>query len=195
MIREEEITVAFMTTSLFNTVVDLDLDCLKNLRKIVFGGEKASVKHVQKAVQALGGNRLINGYGPTETTVFAATYSIDSSVLATHRVPIGKPLNNTSLYVLDPWGNLQPPGIPGELCVSGDGVAKAYLNRPELNETRFVPDPFHPGRRMYRTGDLVRLLPDGHLEYLERMDNQVKIRGHRIETGKWKKGCLPIPMC
>ncbi|MCF6134633.1 amino acid adenylation domain-containing protein [Thermoactinomyces vulgaris] len=193
LIREEEITVTFMTTSLFNTVVDLDLDCLKSLRKIVFGGEKASVKHVQKAVQALGGNRLINGYGPTETTVFAATYSIDPSVLATHRVPIGKPLNNTKLYVLDPWGNLQPPGIPGELCVSGDGVAKAYLNRPELNETRFVPDPFHPGQRMYRTGDLVRLLPDGHLEYLERMDNQVKIRGHRIETGEVEKRLFAHP--
>ncbi len=193
LIRDEEITVTFMTTSLFNTIVDLDLGCLQNLRKVVFGGEKASVKHVQKAVRALGEHRLVNGYGPTETTVFAATCSIGQSVLATHRVPIGKPLNNTRLYVLNRWGKLQPVGVPGELCISGDGVAKGYLNRPELNKTRFVSDPFCPGSRMYRSGDLARWLPDGNVEYIGRMDNQVKIRGNRIEIGEVELRLLSHP--
>ncbi|MBA4602107.1 non-ribosomal peptide synthetase, partial [Thermoactinomyces mirandus] len=193
LIREEKITVAFMTTSLFNTIVDLDLDCLGNLRKILFGGEKASVKHVQKAVRELGEHRLINGYGPTETTVFATTCSIDNSVLATGRVPIGKPLNNTRLYVLNGWGQLQPVGVPGELCISGDGVAKGYLNRPDLTRERFVEDPFNPGNHMYKTGDLVRWLPDGNIEYIERMDDQVKIRGNRIEIGEVELRLLSHP--
>lgn len=184
LIREEDITVSFITTALFNTLVDFDLSSLDNMRKILFGGEKASVKHVQKAVKALGEHRLINGYGPTETTVFAVTCSIDNSVLSTHRVPIGKPLNNTKLYVLSKSGQLQPVGVPGELCIGGDGVAKGYLNRPELTKERFVEDPFNPGQRMYRTGDLVRWLEDGTIEYLDRLDSQVKIRGHRIELGE-----------
>ncbi|MGA8944245.1 MAG: amino acid adenylation domain-containing protein, partial [Thermoactinomyces sp.] len=193
LIRDEQITVTFMTTSLFNTIVDLDPYCLRNLRKVLFGGEKASIKHVQKAVRVLGENRLVNVYGPTETTVFATTFPIDNSVLDTHRVPIGKPLNNTRLYVLNRWGQLQPVGIPGELCISGDGVAKGYLNRPELTRERFVEDPFQPGKCMYKTGDLVRWLPDGNIEYLERMDDQVKIRGHRIETGEVELRLLSHP--
>ncbi len=184
LIREENITVSFITTSLFNTLVDFDLSSLGSMRKILFGGEKASVYHVQKAVRELGEHRLINGYGPTETTVFAVTCSIDNSVLSTHRVPIGKPLNNTKLYVLNQSGQLQPIGVPGELCISGDGVAKGYLNRPELTKEKFVEDPFNPGQRMYKTGDLVRWLEDGTIEYLDRMDSQVKIRGHRIEPGE-----------
>ncbi|MBA4602106.1 non-ribosomal peptide synthetase [Thermoactinomyces mirandus] len=184
LIREEKITVSFITTALFNMLVDFDLSSLANMRKILFGGEKASVKHVQKAVRELGEHRLINGYGPTETTVFATTCSIDNSVLATGCVPIGKPLNNTRLYVLNGWGQLQPVGVSGELCISGDGVAKGYLNRPDLTRERFVEDPFNPGNRMYKTGDLVRWLEDGTIEYLGRMDMQVKIRGHRIELGE-----------
>ncbi|MBV6709073.1 AMP-binding protein, partial [Bacillus thuringiensis] len=101
-----------------------------------------------------------------------------------HTVPIGKPISNTSAYVLSPSGQLQPEGIPGELVIGGDGVSRGYLNRPDLTEERFVENPFVPGDQIYKTGDLVRWMPDGNLEYLGRIDQQVKIRGHRIELGE-----------
>lgn len=181
MLYEEQITICLMPTALFNTVVDYDASSLSHLRKLFFGGEKASLKHVQKALAVLGEGRLVNAYGPTEATVLATTYSCELTWLAQQTVPIGKPINATRLYVLNRNNRLQPIGVPGELCISGDGVALGYLNRPELTAERFVPDPFQPGATMYRTGDWVRWLPDGNLEYLERMDGQVKIRGHRIE--------------
>lgn len=190
LIREEGITVIFITTALFNTLVDLDLECLQNVRNILFGGEKVSFTHVKKAVEFLGEDRIIHVYGPTETTVFATYCPIGYKHLERGIIPIGKPLNNTRLYVLNSENQLQPVGVPGELCISGDGVAKGYLNRPELTEERFVQEPFAPGERMYKTGDLVRWLPDGTIEYLDRMDDQVKIRGHRIELGEIQRKLL-----
>ncbi|PPA82420.1 non-ribosomal peptide synthetase [Brevibacillus laterosporus] len=184
IIREQDITVSFMTTSLFHTLVELDVTSMKSMRKVVFGGEKASFKHVEKALDYLGEGRLINGYGPTETTVFATTYTVDSSIKDTGIIPIGRPLNNTSVYVLNENNQLQPIGVPGELCVGGTGIARGYLNRPELTAERFVDNPFVSGDRMYRTGDLVRWLPNGNIEYLGRMDEQVKVRGYRIELGE-----------
>ncbi|MED1913634.1 non-ribosomal peptide synthetase, partial [Brevibacillus laterosporus] len=184
IIREQDITVSFMTTSLFHTLVELDVTSMKSMRKVVFGGEKASFKHIEKALDYLGEGRLVNGYGPTETTVFATTYTVDSSIKDTGIVPIGRPLNNTSVYVLNENNQLQPIGVPGELCVGGTGIARGYLNRPELTEERFVDNPFVSGDRMYRTGDLVRWLPNGNIEYLGRMDEQVKVRGYRIELGE-----------
>ncbi|AZK48671.1 non-ribosomal peptide synthetase [Paenibacillus lentus] len=194
LIRKEGITVTFMTTALFNTLVDLDLEGLERLRKLVFGGEQASVKHVQKALDKLGEGRLVNGYGPTETTVFAATWTVDQSVHVSGIVPIGRPLNNTVIHIVDAAGRLQPIGVAGELCVSGDGVARGYLNRPELTAERFVPNPWEPGTMMYRTGDLARWLPGGTIEYLGRMDQQVKIRGHRIELGEIEAKLLEHPV-
>ncbi|AZK48667.1 non-ribosomal peptide synthetase [Paenibacillus lentus] len=194
LIRKEGITVTFMTTALFNTLVDLDLEGLERLRKLVFGGEQASVKHVQKALDKLGEGRLVNGYGPTETTVFAATWTVDQSVHESGIVPIGWPLNNTVIHIVDAAGRLQPIGVAGELCVSGDGVARGYLNRPELTAERFVPNPWEPGTMMYRTGDLARWLPGGTIEYLGRMDQQVKIRGHRIELGEIEAKLLEHPV-
>ncbi|MRG28226.1 amino acid adenylation domain-containing protein [Laceyella tengchongensis] len=184
LIREEKITICFMTTALFNTIVDLNVSALADLRKLIFGGEKASLKHVRKALAVLGNDRLVNAYGPTEGTVYATMYRCEPYWLERQTVPIGKPVNATKLYVVNKSNQLQPIGVPGELCVSGDGVALGYLNRPELTAERFVPDPFEPGRTMYRTGDLVRWLPDGNIEYIDRMDGQVKIRGHRIELGE-----------
>ncbi|MFC7443125.1 amino acid adenylation domain-containing protein [Laceyella putida] len=184
LIHEEKITLCLMPTALFNTLVDLDATSLRNIRKLFFGGEKASLKHVRKALAVLGNGRLVNAYGPTETTVYATMYPCEPSWMERQIIPIGKPINQTRLYVLNKWNQLQPIGVPGELCISGDGVAKGYLNRPELTAERFVPDPFEPGATMYRTGDLVRWLPDGNIEYLDRMDGQVKIRGHRIELSE-----------
>ncbi|WP_370589185.1 amino acid adenylation domain-containing protein [Thermoactinomyces sp. CICC 24226] len=190
LIREEQITVTFITTALFNTLVDLDLECLRNVRKILFGGEKVSFSHVKRAVEFLGEDRVVHVYGPTETTVFATYCPVGFKHIERGIIPIGKPLHNTRLYVLNSENQLQPVGVPGELCISGDGVAKGYLNRPELTEERFVREPFAPYGRMYKTGDLVRWLPDGTIEYLDRLDDQVKIRGHRIELGEIQRKLL-----
>ena len=164
------------------------------MRKVLFGGEQASSKHVKKALAVLGEHRLINGYGPTETTVFACTHSVDRRVEGQRTIPIGKPLSNTTCYVLDRQGRPQPIGVPGELWIGGDGVARGYLNRPELTAERFVENPLVPGERLYRSGDLVRWLPGGELEYLGRIDDQVKIRGHRIEPGEVEACLLKHPL-
>ncbi|HYU36097.1 MAG TPA: amino acid adenylation domain-containing protein [Thermoanaerobaculia bacterium] len=133
----------------------------------------------------LDGVRLINGYGPTETVVTATRYTVDSVPPGASSVPIGRLLAFRTGTLLDRGGALQPVGVPGELCLSGI-LARGYVNRPELTAERFVPDPFseEPGARMYRTGDLVRALPDGNLDYLGRIDRQVKVRGFRIEPGE-----------
>ena len=177
----ERITTTFMTTSLFNTLVTYDARCLQGLSKLIFGGEAASPEHVNKALRSVGENKLINAYGPTETTVFATTYTIDRRAAGRHRIPIGKPINNTRCYVVNAWGQLQPIGVPGELWIAGDGLASAYWGKSDLTEEKFVTHPELPEERLYRTGDLVRWLADGTLEFCGRIDQQVKIRGNRIE--------------
>ncbi|PFL72251.1 AMP-binding protein, partial [Bacillus cereus] len=132
LMKEENITISLMTTALFNVIVDEQISCLKNLRKVLMGGEKASIKHVRKAVNYLGDNRIINVYGPTETTVFAATYEADHQINSLDCIPIGRSINNTQLYVVSQSGHLQPMGVSGELYIGGDGVGKGYLNQSEL---------------------------------------------------------------
>ncbi|WP_194972390.1 non-ribosomal peptide synthetase [Aquiflexum lacus] len=126
--------------------------------------------------------KLWNLYGPTETTITSAFKKLEVH----EKVTIGKPIDNTQVYILGPGGSLNPLGIPGELCISGKGVGRGYLNRPELTVQKFVPDPFSDEKDavMYHTGDLARWLPDGNIEYLGRLDDQVKIRGYRIELGE-----------
>src|SRR5262249_55524965 len=121
---------------------------------------------------------LWNVYGPTETTVWSTVWKIDSVV---DTVPIGRPIDNTTVYVLDADRNLVPQGVIGELYIGGAGVARGYLGRPELTSEKFIVSPFDGESRLYRTGDLARWLPSGDLECLGRADNQVKIRGFRIE--------------
>src|SRR6185312_13465908 len=150
----------------------------------VIGGEALRADVVEQWRQYAQDIRLINEYGPTETVVGCCVYEVRRKIKGS--VPIGRPIANTSLYVLDANRNPVPVGVVGELYIGGAGVARGYLNRPELTESRFVPDPFakEAGGRLYRTGDLVRYLPDGNLEFLGRADAQVKIRGYRIELGE-----------
>jgi amino acid adenylation domain-containing protein len=130
--------------------------------------------------------RLINHYGPTETTIGCCTFEIAAPIDGIRSIPIGRPIANTRIYILDPRGKPVPVGVAGELYVSGAGVARGYLNRPDLTKEKFLPDPFSsdPGARMYRTGDLGRWLPEGDIEFMGRIDTQVKIRGFRIELGE-----------
>ncbi|HEY2617373.1 MAG TPA: amino acid adenylation domain-containing protein, partial [Acetobacteraceae bacterium] len=185
-IQRHDAHIAWLTAALFNAIVDDDASRLRGLRQLLIGGEALSVPHVLKAYAALPDVAIINGYGPTECTTFSATYPIPRAFDAQARsVPIGSPIADTSLHVLNAQGELVPVGVAGELYIGGIGLARGYLERPELTAERFVPDPFGaPGDRLYRTGDLVRWLPQGVVEFLGRADNQVKIRGFRIELGE-----------
>ncbi len=160
----------------------------ETLRLIVLGGERALPERLA-AWHRLGGGigagavRVVNTYGPTETTIVATRRELPASLAIRGEVPIGRPVAGARAYVADPFLELAPAGVAGELCVGGSGLARGYLGRPDLTAERFVPDPWaaEPGARLYRTGDLVRLLPTDDLEFLGRVDDQVKIRGFRVE--------------
>ncbi len=185
LIREEEITVTFITTALFNMLVDTNIECFARVRKILFGGERISVQHVQKALMHLGKDRLIHVYGPTESTVFATYYFINEVKADVETIPIGNPLANTQVYILDKDNQLAPVGVVGELCISGDGLARGYLNRSKLTAEKFVPNLLiENADRIYRTGDMAKRLADGNIEFVGRIDSQLKIRGFRIELGE-----------
>ncbi len=186
-IRQHRIDCLWLTAGLFNAVVDHDPGLLADVRFLLTGGEALSVPHVRRALDHLPGTQLINGYGPTESTTFTCTWGIPSDLDGASRsVPIGRPIANTRVYILDDDRQPVPVGIPGELYIAGEGLACGYLNRPELTAGKFVPDTFSPvpGGRLYRSGDLCRWLPDGTIEFLGRMDGQVKLRGFRIELGE-----------
>lgn len=182
-LREQRITVGFMTTALFNTLVDLDPQALAGPRALLFGGERVSPAHVRRAVAVTGPGRLIHVYGPTETCVFACAATVNQVAESALAVPIGKPIAGTKLQVRDRHGNPLPVGQPGELLIGGSGLADGYRNHPDLSEERFLKEG-SAGERWYRSGDWVRILADGQVEFLERMDFQVKIRGHRVEIGE-----------
>ncbi|MBA2657655.1 MAG: amino acid adenylation domain-containing protein [Tatlockia sp.] len=183
-INKQQVTLFFVTTALFNLLVNANLSSLTSVRQIIFGGEAASVAQVRKGVEALGPNKLIQVYGPTETTVFASYYPINQVIDSAHYIPIGYPVSNSTLYVLDK--DLCPvlPQVTGELYIGGDGVAHSYFNLDSLTNERFIANPFMPHTRMYRTGDLVKRLKNGVLVFIGRNDSQVKIRGYRIELGE-----------
>jgi tyrocidine synthetase-3 len=170
-IQKKRITIAFLPTQICEEFMDYYGTSLKTL---LTGGDK--LKKYRP-----GDYRLVNNYGPTENTVVTTSFLVDG---AYENIPIGRPISNNRIYILDKNGNLQPIGIPGELCISGGGLAKGYLNNGELAFEKFVEHPFIQGERMYRTGDLALWLPNGNIEFLGRLDHQVKIRGYRIEPGE-----------
>ena len=186
VLTDYQVTTLWLTSGLFHQMVDDHLEGLRSVRQLLAGGDVLSVPHVQKVFQELDGCQLINGYGPTENTTFTCCHSIGATEKLGQSVPIGRPIANTQVYILDDYLNPVPIGIAGELYIGGDGLAQAYLNRPALTAERFVPNPFNQeaGSRMYKTGDSVRYRPDGTIEFLGRIDNQIKLRGFRVELGE-----------
>ncbi|WP_218776814.1 amino acid adenylation domain-containing protein, partial [Nostoc sp. T09] len=185
-LRDHHVTILWLTAGLFHLMVDEYVDQLKLVRQVLAGGDVLSVPHVEKLLHAGGNCRLINGYGPTENTTFTCCYSLHSHSQIAGSIPIGRPIANTQTYILDP--NLQPVpiGIPGQLYVGGDGLARGYLHREQLTQEKFIAHPWgnSPSQRLYKTGDLCRYLSDGNIEFLGRLDYQVKLRGFRIELGE-----------
>ncbi len=183
VVRRNKVTMLWLTSGWFSQMVDDQLTSLQGLRYLLAGGDSLSVPHVVKAARELRYCQLINGYGPTEATTFTCCYAVPRSWPGGASVPIGRPIANTRVYILD--SSLKPvaEGAAGELYIGGDGLACGYLNRPELNGLKFVRSPFSD-EPLYRTGDLARWLEDANIEFLGRRDEQVKIRGFRVEPGE-----------
>jgi len=183
-VRDQGVTTLWLTSGLFQTMVDEHLDELVGLRNLLAGGDVLSIPHLRRAFAALPGTRLINGYGPTENTTFTTCHTIAAADLKLASVPIGKPISNTTVFLLDGAKKLVPAGIPGDLYTGGDGLAIGYLNDKARTGSVFF-DGIVPGAgRLYKTGDLARWREDGTLEFLGRHDRQVKIRGVRVEPGE-----------
>ncbi|WP_375492692.1 amino acid adenylation domain-containing protein [uncultured Nostoc sp.] len=184
--RSQGISVLFLTTALFNQIAQEVPSAFSSLRHLLFGGEAVDPKWVKEVLKNGAPQRLLHVYGPTENTTFTSWYLVPEVREDVTNIPIGRPIANTQIYVLD--SQLQPVsvGVSGELYIGGDGLAKEYLNRSELTQEKFIRNPFssQPGVRLYKTGDKVRYLSDGNIEFLARIDNQVKIRGFRIELGE-----------
>ncbi|MFR0357449.1 amino acid adenylation domain-containing protein [Streptomyces sediminimaris] len=207
VIAERQVTVTHFVPSMFGPFLDLleespDLRAdVRSLRYVFCSGEALPpprVEQFNRVFRTPGGDRpapkLVNLYGPTEAAVDVSCFECPADpARPVRRVPIGRPIDNTELYVLGEQDEPQPAGAPGELCIGGVQVARGYLDRPELTADRFADDPFTPGGRLYRTGDLARWLADGTLEYLGRLDGQVKIRGNRVETGEVAAALAALP--
>jgi amino acid adenylation domain-containing protein/thioester reductase-like protein len=183
-LHANKISVLFLTTALFNQIASLVPQTFSSLKYLLFGGESVDPKWVQEVLEKGAPQYLLHVYGPTENTTFSSWYLVADLAATAKTVPIGRPIANTQIYILDQHLQPVPVGVPGELYLGGDGLAQGYLNRPELTNEKFIANPFNNAKKLYKTGDLVRYLPDGNIEYIERIDNQVKIRGFRIELGE-----------
>ncbi len=185
-IEQHGITVLFVTTALFNQLAVESPGIFAPLRCLLFGGEAVDPGRVRSVLAQDPPHRLLHVYGPTENTTFSTWYQVDAVTEDARTVPIGRPIANSTAYVLDDRRQPVPDGATGELYVGGDGLARGYLNDPELTVARFVEHPFSdgPNDRLYRTGDLVRQRSDGDIEFIGRIDTQIKLRGFRIELGE-----------
>ncbi|MBG9713648.1 non-ribosomal peptide synthetase [Bacillus cereus] len=186
---EEKVSIIWLTAGLFHEIVDENIQILKKIKKLLAGGDVLSISHVKKVINEYPSIRVINGYGPTENTTFTCTYEVEKLYKGQKSIPIGRPIPNTYVLVLDKNKQLVPCGVPGELYASGDGLAKGYLNLPEKNDESFVDvELYNKNLKWYKTGDQVKVLDDGNIEFIGRMDNQVKIRGYRIELEEVRLG-------
>jgi amino acid adenylation domain-containing protein len=182
------VNTLWLTSSLFDQHAQANAALFKPLAYLLVGGDALTprfINHVRSVQPHL---VVINGYGPTENTTFSVCHRIDRAYA--DNIPIGRPISNSTAYIVDGAGNLQPVGVPGELWVGGDGVARGYLNNEALTREKFVPNPFVPGETLYKTGDTAKWLPDGTIVFLGRRDGQVKIRGYRIEPGEIENALL-----
>ncbi|MGW3099572.1 amino acid adenylation domain-containing protein [Streptomyces sp. NPDC001102] len=194
ILTEESITGLWLTAGLFRLVAEEDPAAFAGLGEVWTGGDVVPPEAVRRVMDACPNLQVVNGYGPTETTTFATSHFLHRPFDYAGALPIGRPLDNTRLYVLDEHLGLVAPGVPGELYIAGTGLAQGYLDRPGLTAERFVADLYGPaGSRMYRTGDLVRWSRDGEIEYLGRADQQVKLRGFRIEPGEIESALVAHP--
>ncbi|QWU16644.1 amino acid adenylation domain-containing protein [Paenibacillus sophorae] len=178
-LSDYEISLMWLSSPLFNQLSQENPSMFAPLKSLIVGGDALSSKHVNTVRRACPGLTIINGYGPTENTTFTTNFVINREY--TQSIPIGRPTNNTTVYILDRDRQLSLLGVPGELYTGGDGVARGYINDPAQTAEKFISDPFKQGGRLYRTGDIVRWNGQGCMEYIGRVDNQVKIRGFRIE--------------
>ncbi|MFD8493114.1 amino acid adenylation domain-containing protein [Amycolatopsis sp. NPDC059657] len=192
LIRRHGLTALWLTAGLFRVVAEEDPACLYGLDEVWTGGDVVSVAAVKQVLAACPGLTVVNGYGPTETTTFALCKAVTDR--AATSAPIGRPLDGMAAYLLDAGLQPVPPGVVGELYLAGAGVARGYLGQAAATSERFVADPFgEPGTRMYRTGDLAMLRPDGNLEFAGRADDQVKVRGYRVEPGEVEAALAACP--
>src|SRR5579864_3545095 len=186
-VQARGVNTLWLTAALFNSIVESDVECLCGVKYLMTGGEAASVVHIRRAMQQLPGMQVVNGYGPSECTVFSSCYVVPADLPEKLiSLPIGKPIGDRRMYVLDGAMKAVPVGVVGEAYIGGASVARGYLRRPDLTAEKFVPDPHSAegGGRLYRTGDLVRWRKDGTIEFVGRNDFQVKVRGFRIELGE-----------
>ena len=194
-LAEYRVTTVFVTTALFNVIARHQPTAFATVRDVLFGGEKCNVESVRAVLAAGRPRRLVHVYGPTESTTFASWYEVPIEYTPGDTVPIGGPVVNTTLHVVDRAGEPVPPGVVGELWIGGDGLALGYLDEPDLTADRFVPDTFgdDPWGRLYRTGDLVRRRNDGAIEFVGRNDRQLKLRGFRIEPEEVERALRSHP--
>jgi iturin family lipopeptide synthetase A len=183
IVREQEISTMFLTTALFNNLASEVPTVFDSMHNVLFGGEAVDPHWVREVLAKGPPQRLLHVYGPTESTTFASYHLVEDISSRASTIPIGRPLSNTQMYLLDRNLHLAPVSMPGELYISGAGLAVGYLNQPALTAERFIPHPFSkvPGARLYKTGDVARYATDGAIEFMGRIDQQVKIRGYRIE--------------
>ncbi|MFH8620278.1 amino acid adenylation domain-containing protein [Streptomyces sp. NPDC017979] len=194
LITDERITGTWITAGLFHVLAEDTPECFRFLREVWTGGDVVSPAAVQRVLRTCPDVVVVNGYGPTETTVFASRNPISGRDDVAGTVPIGRPLDDMRLYVLDDSLQMVPAGAVGALHIAGAGLARGYFGQPGLTAERFVADPFGPaGTRMYRSGDLVRRRRDGQLEFAGREDDQVKLRGYRIELAEIEAGLAEHP--
>jgi amino acid adenylation domain-containing protein/non-ribosomal peptide synthase protein (TIGR01720 family) len=194
-IHRQQFSVMFLTTALFHQIARQDPSMLSGVRTLLVGGETANPRAFRKVLEAGPPERLLHMYGPAEAVTFASRFVVETVSEQATSISIGRPVSNLRLHILDDHLNLSPVGVPGELCVAGDCYARGYLHRPDITAERFVPDEqsVAPGGRMYRTGDRARYLLDGNIEFLGRLDTQVKLRGFRIELGEIESALLSHP--
>ena len=185
LLARERVTTLWLTAVLFHLIAREHVGILSNARQVIAGGDRLRTAEVRRVLETLPRCSLVNGYGPTEATTFSCCHAIGIEDRSLPSVPIGVPIANTEVYVLDARLNPVPVGVEGELYIAGAGVARGYAWRPAMTASRFVANSLGgPGLRMYRTGDIVRWNVAGKLEFLGRIDEQIKVRGYRVETGE-----------